>query len=248
MQNQQNQEEQKQKNKSLFVVSSAIHANHGVYKTEERMAQTIETCKSIRERVKDCDIILLDGGTKDISEEEQKQLDPHIQHFYSYADSDNVKEVQKSKNWDIVKNLIEIMMFGDYFGTNKDSLRTDYSRIFKMSGRYTLNDNFDYDRHMNAKEKILIRGLFTSQFPSQVTGGIGTQYMSRLWSFDSKLIDYISAVYEAMFMHMRQRLTEGGYVDIEHLLCYHLDHNLVEIVSKMGLQGNIAPNGQGVSD
>ena len=55
MENQQTQNPQEQENpqnnKSLFVVSSAIYSNHGVYDTKERLLQTIETCKSIHSRV-----------------------------------------------------------------------------------------------------------------------------------------------------------------------------------------------------
>lgn len=250
MQNQQSPQEQEnqQNNKSLFVVSSAIHSNHGVYDTNERLSQTIETCKSIRSRVDSCDIILLDGGTSDLSNEEKNELNPHIDNFYSYSDTENVKEIQKSKNWDIVKNMIEIMIFGSYFEESAATIQKDYSRVFKVSGRYCLNDDFDYQMHLNAKKQIIVRGLYTSQFPASVTGNVVLQYMSRLWSFDASLVNYIAAVYKTMFDHMNDRLNSGGYIDIEHLLYYHLDWKHTRIVNKIGIEGNIAPNGQRITD
>jgi len=241
-------EKSNQQTKSLFIVSSAIHANHGVFDKNERLNQTIETCKSIRQRVSDCDIFILDGGTKDLSDEEKDKLQPYINDFYSYADSENVKEIQKSKNWDIVKNLIEIMIFGNFFEENKNELRKNYKRIFKVSGRYVLNDNFDYDMHMNARGKIVVRGLYTSQFPSSVTRNLNLQYMSRLWSFDSSFIFFIAEMYKEMYKHMIDALNSGGYVDIEHLLCFYLDPQHTCIVNKIGIEGQIAPNGTGVSD
>lgn len=237
-----------QQTKSLFIVSSAIHANHGVFDKNERLNQTIETCKSIRQRVSDCDIFILDGGTKDLSDEEKDKLQPYMDNFYSYADSENVKEIQKSKNWDIVKNLIEIIIFGNFFEENQTELRKNYKRIFKVSGRYVLNDNFDYDMHLKSEDKIVIRGIYTSQFPSSVTGGINFQFMSRLWSFDSSLMLFIVEVYKQMYMHMIDRLNSGGYVDIEHLLCFYFDSKVTKIVDKIGIEGKIAPNGTGVSD
>jgi hypothetical protein len=252
MENQQTQNPQEQENpqnnKSLFVVSSAIYSNHGVYDTKERLLQTIETCKSIHSRVDSCDIILLDGGTSDLSDEEKDELNPYINEFYSYADTENVKELQKSKNWDIVKNMIEIMIFGEYFEENKQSIQKDYNRVFKVSGRYNLTNDFDYQYHLSAKNQIVIRGLYTSQFPPQVTGNVTLQYMSRLWSFDSSIINYISAVYKNMFDHMNDRLKSGGYIDIEHLLYHHLDCRHTKVVSKIGIEGNIAPNGQRIND
>lgn len=234
------------KNKSLFVVSSAIHAKHGVYSTQERLQQTIATLESIRERVS-CDIIVLDGGSEHLTEDERKELNDHVDIFYSFVDEESVKEVQKSPSWDIVKNLIEIIMFGSFFQSKQNDLR-EYDRIFKMSGRYILNDNFNYNLHLNAKDKIVIRGPYTSQFSSELTGGVSLQYMSRLWSFDSSLLPYVSNAYHDMFNHMMQRLTNNGYIDIEHLLFHHLEKDLIINPSIMGIQGNIAPNGVLISE
>jgi hypothetical protein len=245
---QENQHQQSnQKSKSVFVVSSAIHAKHGVYSSEERIEQSIRTFESIRKHT-DSDIIVLDGGYKNISSEEQDKLKEYITAFYNFSDTQNIQDIQKSTNWDIVKNSIELIMFGSFFNAQKDKLAEKYDRIFKLSGRYTLNDNFEYERHMKAKNKILIRGPYTSQFNPEITGGVTTQYMSRLWSFDSALLPEISDVYNKMFAHMIQRLRDGGYIDIEHLLQHHLPADKVELVSRIGVEGNIAPNGVAVSD
>ena len=117
-----------------------------------------------------------------------------------------------------------------------------------MSGRYTLNDTFNYQKHMDAKDKIIIRGPFTSQFSADTTGGVTLQYMSRLWSFDAILLPYIRDVYMEMFVHMNNHLDKKGYIDIEHLLFDHLDLALIENIGPLGLDGNIAPNGARISD
>jgi hypothetical protein len=117
-----------------------------------------------------------------------------------------------------------------------------------MSGRYTLNDDFNYDKHMEAKDKVVIRGPFTSQFKSEITGGVSLQYMSRLWSFDAFLLPYIRDLYTDMFNHMTDRLNAKGYIDIEHLLFHHIDPVLIENIGKLGVEGNIAPNGARVAD
>jgi hypothetical protein len=101
---------------------------------------------------------------------------------------------------------------------------------------------------MNEVDKVVIRGPFTSQFNSQVTGGVSLQYMSRLWSFDAFLLPYIRDLYTDMFNHMTDRLNAKGYIDIEHLLFHHIDPVLVENIGKLGVEGNIAPNGARVSD
>ena len=232
----------------VFLVSSEIHAKHGVYDTQTIIEQTIETCKSIRNKC-DADIIILDGGYQDITEKERDILSPYINKFYSFADADNVKQLQQVPNHDIVKNMIEIIIFGSFFDkVTEDGWREKYKRMFKMSGRYTLNDDFNYDKHMQAKDKVIIRGPFTSQFKSEITGGVSLQYMSRLWSFDAFLLPYIRDIYTDMFNHMTERLNSKGYIDIEHLLFHHLDPVLIENIGKLGVEGNIAPNGARVTD
>lgn len=236
------QRNQNQVNESAFVVSSAIHAKFGVYSAEERLNQTIETCKSIRSRAP-ADIILLDGGTSHLTEEEKEKLKDHITLFYSFSESQDIKEIQRLDNWDVVKNSIEIIMFGSFFDGSQSALMSKYKRIFKMSGRYRLTDDFNYDTHYNATDKIVIRGPYTSQFDEKVTGGVKLQYMSRLWSFDSSLTPYISSTYEKMYKNFIDRLNAGGYIDIEHLLYAHLDVDKIQHISKIGVTGNIAPNG-----
>jgi hypothetical protein len=140
-------------------------------------------------------------------------------------------------------------MFGSTFqdiGVSGDYKK--YKRIFKMSGRYVLNDNFNYQTHIDAKDKIIIRGPFTSQFTSSQTGGVIFQYMSRLWSFDSEMLPNIAESYGRMFKDMNMVLTGGGYIDIEHLLFVHLDPSKIQKIAKIGIEGNIAPNGVEVSE
>ena len=233
---------------SVFLVSSAIHAKHGVYDTQTRLEQTIETCKSIRNKC-DAEIIILDGGYQDITKTERDILSQYIDKFYTFSDAENIQQIQQVPNHDIVKNMIEIIMYGSFFDkAMEDGWREKYKRIFKMSGRYTLNDDFNYDKHMQAADKIIVRGPFTSQFRQETTGGITLQYMSRLWSFDAFLLPYVRDLYTDMFNHMTERLTAKGYIDIEHLLFHHLDPVLIENIGKLGVEGNIAPNGARVSD
>jgi hypothetical protein len=233
---------------SVFLVSSAIHAKHGVYDTQTRLEQTIETCKSIRNKC-DAEIILLDGGYQDITKEERDILSQYIDKFYTFSDAENIQQIQQVPNHDIVKNMIEIIMYGSFFDKAiEDGWREKYKRIFKMSGRYTLNDDFNYDKHMQAVDKIIVRGPFTSQFRQETTGGITLQYMSRLWSFDAFLLPYVRDLYTDMFNHMTERLNAKGYIDIEHLLFHHLDPVLIENIGKLGVEGNIAPNGARVTD
>jgi hypothetical protein len=232
----------------LFLVSSAIHTNHGIYNDEQRLEQTIDTLKSIKQRC-DVDIVLLDGGLKAPTKDEQKLLGEYTKGIISFSDAPSMKDILVIPSQDIVKNMAEIVMFGSTFqdiGVAGEYKK--YKRIFKMSGRYVLNDNFNYQTHIGAKDKIIIRGPYTSQFTSAQTGGVIFQYMSRLWSFDSELLPDIAEAYGRMFGDMNRVLTQGGYIDIEHLLFTHLDPSRIQKIAKIGVEGNIAPNGMRISE
>jgi hypothetical protein len=219
-----------------------------VYSPEQRLEQTINTLKSIKERC-DADIVLLDGGLKSPTDEERKVLEEYTKSIVSFSDAPSIKDILAIPSQDIVKNLAEIVMFGSTFqdiGVSGDYKK--YKRIFKMSGRYVLNDNFNYQTHIDAKDKIIIRGPFTSQFTSSQTGGVIFQYMSRLWSFDSEMLPNIAQSYARMFKDMNMVLNGGGYIDIEHLLFVHLDPSKIQKIPKIGIEGNIAPNGNGISE
>ena len=68
------QQNEHQKNKCLFLVSSAIHVKHGIYNTKERLDQTIATCASIKAKVPNADIIILDGGHEHLTDDEKEIL------------------------------------------------------------------------------------------------------------------------------------------------------------------------------
>jgi hypothetical protein len=234
--------------KSLFLMSSAIHVKHGIYSTDERISQTLETCKSILMTVPNAKIYLLDGGYIKMNFKEETLFNNLVKNFYNFSNDKNIIRAQSIPNHDIVKNFIEIYMFSKFLKENYQQLKNNYQRIFKISGRYRINSLFDFEKHVNAINKIVIHGPYQSQFTNEITGGCAFQYMSRLWSFDSILTPYISTCFDRMLVDIVDRINLGGYIDIEHLLFKHLDSNLIESVKIIGIEGNIAPNGFAISE
>lgn len=235
---------------NIFLISSAINAKHGIYTPRERFVQTIETCKSVNQYSPNSHIYILDGGVREISTIHLEQLySVGVNKVISFVGDENVKQIQGSKNHDIVKNTIEASMYTSFF--EKYEIYTEnfkYDRVFKLSGRYRLNENFNSDVHTNAKNQIVIRGPFSSQFSSEITGGVTQQYMSRLWSFDISLLPDIKEFYANALNAMVERYSNSGYIDMEHCLHSLLNRDLIVEVDKIGVEGNIAPNGVGVSD
>jgi hypothetical protein len=224
----------------LFLVTSAIYTSYGKCSVEERIEQTKETIKSIETYAPGSEIVLLDAGEKSVDVDfGVKLIDytiyPEIQfHLQEYLNNNRDFEPDI-----IIKSMLEIIVFEDYLKNNSVD---NYSRVFKLSGRYRLNSKFNCYKHLKAKNKVLILPPYRSQhlYNFQVSSSM-FQYMTRCWSFDSNLHLNIVKTYDKMkkdIIHISRTEKQG---DIEHLLYKHLDKKLVDNVDLMGIEGYWAP-------
>jgi len=225
---------------SLFLVTSAIYTSHGKCSTEERIDQTKETIKSIDTYAPGSTIVLLDAGEKSVDidfgveliDYTQKEIIREPLNYYLSNNKDLEPDI-------IIKSMLEIIMFEDYLRNH--SLES-YSRVFKLSGRYRLNSKFNYSKHLEAKNKVLILPPYYSQhlYNIQVSSSM-FQYMTRCWSFDSSIISNILKTYSKMKRDIILASQTEKQGDIEHLLYKHLDKRLVEHINLMGVEGYWAP-------
>ena len=72
--------------------------------------------------------------------------------------------------------------------------------------------------------------------------------MSRLWSWPTTLNKEIIQSYGNSLNYMFERITNGGYADIEHCLYQFLDRDKIIEKEPIGVTGNISPNGVLVKD
>jgi len=231
------------------MVTSAINTKFGVYDSDTRLQQTLETIASIKKYVPEPRIILVECGAIPLTDAQETALKAQVSELISYNDDEDVQAIFASDNWDVVKNTTEVMCFRRALQHCLDyNLFDGFDRVFKMSGRYRLNDNFDPAQYIMTPHSIVTTHRHTSQFPYQVTL-VEYQYMSRLWSWPAQITQrIIDEVYDAGLAYMAERISQGGYCDIEHMLYKFLPTDLVLEVAKVGLEGNIGPNGAAVSD
>lgn len=237
--------------KSGVIITSAINTKFGIYTTEQRMSQTLETIKSVRDRVPGAKVFLLEMAGIPLTSDQQDILVGAADHVFDYTSDPMVTGLFNSTdNWDVVKNVTEVLCFRNTLKTLTDTaLIGEFDRFFKVSGRYLLTDQFDlgfYEQYKN-KSCMVVGSSKSSQFPFAVTQ-VERQYMSRLWSWPSELTAEVIAAYDNSLQFMHERLASGGYVDIEHCLYKFLDQNKVLEKDVLGIRGNIAPNGAAISD
>ena len=237
--------------KHCFIITSAINTRFGVYNADERLLQTIVTIRSIKQKVPDAKIVLVEMAALPLTEQQSKNLTAETDLLLDFTDEEDVKNLYNSTDsWDIVKNCTEIMVFGAALKMmREDNDFEDIDRIHKISGRYVINDSFD--PALYAKEevvnKIVVSEKRASQFPLHVTDQ-RTQYMSRLWSWPAQLCGEIIKFYDSALEDFTATIGRGQYIDIEHLLCKLLPQEHILEVKQIGIEGMIGPNGQAVRD
>jgi hypothetical protein len=226
-----------------FVVTSAVNSKFGIYNAEERLAQTVITLQNIRFRVPDAKIIVMECAGTALTQAQSDTLEQNCDLLLDFSQDPDVLAIYQSDNWDVVKNSTEIMCFARALRICRDDGDfAGYDRIHKMSGRYVLNDDFDLAVYEKHKDRIVIGPKHQSQFPFQVTG-IELQYMARLWSWPASQLDTVIKVYEDSLSYIGERVSQGGYADIEHVLYKFLPVDLVQEIPLLGVEGFIAPNG-----
>jgi hypothetical protein len=225
---------------SHFIITSAIHTSYGKCSTEERIEQTRETLKSIETYAPGSSMVIIDCGEESVN---KNLFDCEVIDYTKNQEIQYHLQEYLKKNIDlepdiIIKSMLEIMMFGDYLKT----ITSSYDRIFKISGRYKLNSNFNHQKHLDAKNKVVILPPYNSQnlYNFDVKSSM-FQYMTRCWSFDGSLLLNMIETYDKMKRDILYASTTKKQADIEHLLYQHLNKKLVQNIHRMGIEGYWAP-------
>jgi len=237
--------------KHCFVMTSAVNSKFGVYSPAARLQQTLTTITSIKSYIPDAKIIVMECTGTPLTDSQSDLLEERSDLLIDFSDDAEVQAIYNSTdNWDVVKNSTEILCFGKTLRLCLEDGDFDgCDRIHKMSGRYVLNSQFAptmplYEQHA---DRIIIGEKYKSQFPPGVTG-IDLQYMARLWSWPVDITERIIEVYEDSLWYMADRVKQGGYADIEHVLYKFLPADLVTEIPVLGVEGSIAPNGQPIQN
>ena len=233
----------------LVIVTSAVESRFGIYNADQRLEMTLSTISNLRERIPGVKIVVNEVSGNGLDTHREAALLDACDVFLDFTTNKEVNWIYNNpawyENWDVVKNLTELTTFPLSLQTLIDSQELDgIDRVFKMSGRYQLNEKFNVDFYSTdaAKDKIVIGRRCASQFPYQVTL-LKEQYMARLLSWPTSMQQDMVTYYNQARDYMRDRMRAGGYADIEHCLFYALPQERVLEVDEVGVYGTIAPNG-----
>ena len=119
----------------------------------------------------------------------------------------------------------------------------NFERVFKISGRFKLNGNFqkvDYSQH---KGKIVIKER-KAWFGEPV-------FYSRLWSFDYSLLDSVMAAFEEIHSATMEEAMQTDTIRVLEYSMYKFftKHNLpISEVPLIGLEGKFGQDGASIDE
>lgn len=225
--------------KHLFLVTSAINTRFGRWSTEERIMQTVRTLKSVRERVPDAAIYLLESSASAIDVDTTNTLLQNCDAVLNFSGDASVQQLYNSTdNWDIIKNMTELMVFNRALTMIEDnSFVKGIDRIHKLSGRYELNDFFNPSLYETTDKIVFARKEKTYIGEMGVEAMVQFYYISRLWSWAVKDQEFIKDFFAKALDEFKDAIENGNYLDIEHLLFKILPEDKILELPKIGVEG-----------
>lgn len=220
----------------VFFVTSAICVNGrlSIFSNEERFNQTVNTIKSIQKYCPNSQIYVIDVSSEEGYEEYLNKLSTTGASVLYFGNIPIIKEYSKN-GMKSEGELTALLLFLEWFEQNK----IEAKRIYKISGRYELNDNFKLG--LEYKNSFVFLKSVDSWMPEEVQNSTGMKkfFEARLYHMDYDLLSlYKKCIYNTL------QICNRFNVNIEHSI-YHVlrNENVVEL-DKIGVSGRIAPSGE----
>lgn len=206
---------------NLVIITSIfkVYMSTTIYNEEERKNQIKESIESIKNKIPNAYIVLLEGGTAS---------DEDIQVFSKLVNEFLIIDIKY-----LPKNIGEFTLIYKYlhsenFLNNKNMFKT----ISKLSGRYSLNDAFNFNESFCFKHRTF-----------EGKGIMETRYYRFPIDYFNNLIKKLNNILnDEEFIH--------DAIDIEHMFSKHeiLPIQYATIDSKIGISGYLAPCGILIQD
>ena len=202
--------------KHAFIVTSAINSKFGVFDPGQRLQQTLDTIASIKNKISDAKIYIMECSSNNLTKDQEDILKSHCDVLIDFCFSKVLKTLNDNKEFDNI------------------------DRIHKISGRYFLDEGFDLKLYEIYKNRIIINCKSSSSYDPEVPGVEEFEYMARLYSWLKELTKVIQDVYNNCNTYLNTKRKVG----IEYLLYKFLPKELVTEVGRIGVEGLAAVHGK----
>lgn len=225
----------------IFFINHALNVSQlSVFNNHQRFDQTLDTLRTIDDKCPNNLKIIFDNSPGSIEEDKLKMIGnwPNTW-FIEMGKVERVKFLSEHG----LRSLAETWSFMGMLEWFKEQ-GFKSNRIYKLSGRYRLSDDFVLD-DPSYKDAFVFSTALDSWMPEsqQKEAGVKKLYRLRCWHMDYSLLDtFIEAlpkVFEDCSMY---------HIDVEHAYYKHLHTNKVIEVPKIGVTGYIAPSGEYIDE
>ena len=245
--------------KFLFLVGSALkhfqEEKFSAYDEQQRFEQTLKTIECIREKVPNSYVVLFECSSKPIDEKQKEVLKEKADLFLEFYDEPVIKLLYENienrpEQITYGKSLLETRgLLNALYVIKKHNLFNDSQRVFKLTGRYLLNEYFDIKDYESKilEEKYVIKKY--DYLPQEAENfdekelenvyaylyGAKGMMVTGLWSFDRMLFNEIVESLEKAFVYMEKMIQYTAGTDVEHSLYRFLNKKNMISIPNLGL-------------
>lgn len=229
--------------KDIFLIISAIGVDYGVYTYQQRFQQLKETVASIKKYKPQAFIYLIETSDVPINVEDQHIISSLVDRCNFLHDHILIKEIvvrlddKNDTNKAAKKTIGELVATIEFLMWLKQQ-HMEFDRVYKISGRLRLNDNFLLTDYNKLKGKLVtVKRWWYDRYA----------YIIQLWSFDFQMLESIFKVFADIWNFEMEILQNHARVDIIETTLYRylIKHNIPveELNHYLGVEGNFGQDG-----
>lgn len=225
----------------IFFINNALSVNKlSVFNNQQRFEQTLETLDSIDRYCPGSAKFIFDASPNEVDESYLKQIAERDNTWFLDMGKHESVQILSLNGHRSLAETYSFMGFLDWF----DHHDFVSNRIYKISGRYKLTDDFIPD-HPSYKGAFVFADALDSWMDKSVLAraGVDKLYRLRLWHMDYDLLNVFRDTLPQIF----DDCSEYG-IDVEHSYYKNLHTNKVVQVPKIGVTGIIAPSGEFIDE
>ena len=220
-------------NKNLVIITSVLNISknelsyysvRSVFDIYERYKQTLKTIETIKKYIPNYFIIFCECSDLNSYNDIEVDLKNNVDVFMNYYKNKNIKKEVDSKYKGSGENsiLLEIIKY-----INKENLIFD--NIFKISGRYYLNDDFKFDKFNNNYNQFT---LWDNNFNS---------YASLFYKIKFKYLNLLYYCFELFVPKLKNG--ETLEILINKYFNKYMNYQNITILDKLNISGNLSTEG-----
>lgn len=215
-------------NKNIIIITSVINCvnkplsyypTRSVYNMKERYNHTIKSIESIKKYISNIEILFCECSDLKGYEDLELEICNKVDYYFNFYENEIIREAVNSE----MKGLGESNLLLEAIDKILN-LKKTYNNVFKLSGRYFLNNNFNFNIFNNDKN------IFTFWDNSN------TSYCTIFYKISFKSIN----LFKNALLNAMEDLSKGE--SIEQSIYKYFTEN-IHLIDKLNISGLLATEG-----